>query len=88
MSFDVIKNAKYYDTEEKCSTCGEVAVRIFKPKIHLSGTKVEDAYYNPAFGQVIKSSQQAKEKAKELGMVEVGNERVEKHVQWTPKDYE
>jgi len=44
--------------------------------VFLIGEKVEEAAYNPAFGQVIKNSKQAKELARQRGMVECGSEPV------------
>lgn len=86
-SFDVTKNVKYMDIDEPCPKCGTICERIFRPKIHLSNTKVQDSYYNHGLGQVVKNDQHARQIAKEKGLIEVGNEKVEKHVKYTPKDY-
>ncbi len=44
------------------------------PQLSLSVCK-EEPEYNPAFGRVVKNRQERKELAKQLNMVEVGNEK-------------
>jgi hypothetical protein len=40
--------------------------------------RVESPEYNPALGQVVKNSKHRKDLAKEKGLIEIGNEPVEK----------
>lgn len=74
------------DRDEVHSACGGYMVRVFRPKIYLAGTKVEDAHYHHGLGQVVKSTQHAREIAKSKGLIEVGNESP--NVTWTPKSYD
>lgn len=87
-TFEVSKVVDDFDRIENCPTSGTMMTRLFKPKIHLYGTKVEDKHFHTGLGQVVNSTQHARQLAKERGLIEVGNERVEKYVKWTPKDYE
>lgn len=60
---------------EYCPRCDEPAERQFAPRrLHLSGTRVTHAEYNPAFGEVVKNKHHRQELAKRLGVVEVGND--------------
>lgn len=75
LDFEVIKSIKLYDTEERCPTCGNVAIRKYTCNIHFTGTKIEDAEYNPGLGKITKSKRHREELAKRLGAVEIGNEK-------------
>lgn len=85
--FEVVKPASEYDTIEICK-CGAEAKRVpFPRKIHLSNTAVQSPYFNHALGQVC-TDNEARKIAKERGMIEVGNERVDKHVQSAETNYD
>ncbi len=43
-------------------------------KFHFTGTKIEDAEFNPGLGRVTKSKAHRDELAKKLGAVEIGND--------------
>lgn len=60
----------------KCVQCGGVAERQYTAPM-IIGAAVQDAEYNPAFGQVVKSKRHREELAKQRGMIEVGSERVD-----------
>lgn len=76
-AFDVIKPVKDYDKEEICTSCGAVADRVpFPRRTYLSGTAVQEKYFNHALGQVC-TDREAKQMAKERGMIEIGNEKVD-----------
>lgn len=83
---DVIKKVIDFERDESHEKCGTLMVRIFKPKIYLAQTAVEDAHFHPGLGQVVKSTQHAREIAKSKGLIEVGNEKPD--VKWTPKSYD
>jgi putative FmdB family regulatory protein len=73
--FEIVESIKTYVGKGVCPSCGNTSTsRIFSSKIHFIGTKVEDAEYNPAFGQVVKNSRHRNALAKEKGLIEVGNE--------------
>lgn len=72
--FDVVKAVADFERAESCA-CGGDAKRLFRPKIHLSGTAVEHPEYNPAFGQVVKNKRERQELAKQRGMIEIGNDK-------------
>jgi putative FmdB family regulatory protein len=84
--FEVVKNAKYYDSPESCPKCGDEAVRLFRPKIHLKNTSVQEKYFDHSLG-VITTKDGARDIAKRRGLVEVGNERPEKHLKVHDDDY-
>ncbi len=86
--FDVIKPVKDYDKEETCEKCGAVADRVpFPRRTYLSGTAVQDKYFNHALGTVC-TDKEAKILAKNRGMIEVGNEDVSKHVNPVESNYD
>jgi putative FmdB family regulatory protein len=73
--FDVIKSVAEIDRPEACEECGGQAQRHFVPSVvYFSGTKVEDAEYNPALGCITKGKRHREEVAKRQGLVEVGND--------------
>lgn len=86
-TFEVVKNAKYYNDPEDCPKCGDEATRVFPPKkIHLMNTAVQEKYFDHALG-VVTTKDGAKDIAKRRGLVEVGNERPEKHLAPEVDDY-
>ncbi len=75
--FDVIKRASEMENEEHCR-CGELAIRKFVPsRLYFSGTRVQEAEYNPGLGCIVKNKQQRAEICKQRGLIEVGNEKPE-----------
>lgn len=69
------KSYKEIESEEFCPYCGAPAERIpFPKKVYLSGTKVENAEYNPGLGCVTKNKRDRDEIAKRKGLVAVGND--------------
>lgn len=75
--FDVVKSHRDMERNENCERCGEFALRQFVPsRVHLIGTKVEDAEYNPGLGCVVRNKKHRAEIAKSKGLEEVGNESV------------
>lgn len=76
--FDVIKSASEMEREETCG-CGAVARRQFVPsRVHFIGTAVQHPEFNPGLGCIVKNSKHRTEVAKQKGLVEVGNEPVDK----------
>lgn len=75
--YEIIKSIKEYDGKDQCPTCGNIGKRKLSRNIYFTGTKVEDAEYNPAFGKVTKSKKHRDELAKRMNLVEIGNEKTE-----------
>lgn len=76
--YEVIKSIKDYDGKDPCPKCGVVGSRLFdRCTFHHIGAKVKDAYKCPALGKVIKSDKHRNELAKQLGVIEIGNEKPE-----------
>jgi putative FmdB family regulatory protein len=74
--FDVVKSHRDMERNENCVRCGEFAIRQFVPsKVHLIGTKVEDAEYNPGLGCIVRNKSHRKELCKQKGVEEIGNEK-------------
>jgi putative FmdB family regulatory protein len=87
-SFDVVRPVSEYDAAAFCPDCGHEGNRVrFPRKLHLYNTAVQEKQFNPALGCVA-TDREAKQIAKERGMIEVGNERVEQHVKAEQFDYE
>lgn len=76
-SFDVIKPLSKIDSPEKCPSCGQIGDRVIAAG-HFYGEKVEDAYFCPALGTVVRNSSHRKALAKDKGLIEVGNEDTNK----------
>ena len=71
--FDVVKRVAEMDKREICGECGNESIRQFVPqKLHLVGTKVEEAEYNPGLGCVVRGKKQRDAIAKQKGLIEVG----------------
>lgn len=75
---EIDKSMKLASRNEACGTCGRQGRRLYSSQITLAGTAVQHAEYNPAFGKVIKNKRERDELAKKHGLIEVGNESVEK----------
>ena len=74
-SFDVVKPAAQFEREEHCPSCNATATRQFLPqRIYLSGTKVQEAEYNPGLGCVVRNKQHRQELCKIKGVEEIGND--------------
>jgi putative FmdB family regulatory protein len=85
LEFETIERISEYSGHKSCTQCGNHCIRLFsKVRIHLTGTAVEDAQFNVGLGKVTKSKAHREELAKQLGVVEIGNdfqkpESVHKH---------
>lgn len=75
--WDVIKHHSRIDERETCPECGSQPAQRYIASGFFYGEKVEDAEYNPAFGQVVRNKAHRRELAKQRGMVEIGNESPE-----------
>ena len=80
--FDVVKHHTEYISNEECPQCGSPSDRIYTP---LSVPKPEKSEYNHGLGCVVKNNRHKKEICKKLGVVEIGNEPVEKIVKHDEK---
>lgn len=85
LEFEFVESIKEYEPRKKCVQCDNEMKRIYKYcKFHHTGAKVEDAEFNPGLGRVTKSKAHRKELAKQMGVIEVGNdfekpEKIHKH---------
>lgn len=84
-SLEIIKRLNQLDQTEPCMRCGTPMERRVSPQIAFKDTGVQEAYYHPALGVVVKGDQHAKQLARERGLIEVGNE---KDVKLTPRHKE
>jgi putative FmdB family regulatory protein len=78
--FETIESIKEYSGKAECPTCGNPTTErnYSRCLFYNVGASVENAEYNPAFGQIVKNSKHRKELAKAHGLVEIGNEPTEK----------
>ena len=78
-NFEVIKSVKAIDDPEHCPECSGLSMRYIAKSQFFYGEKDWDtAHYNPALGKVVKNNAEGRRIAKEMGMVEVGDEPVDK----------
>ena len=66
--------------------CHGVMRKTIKPKLHFVGTSVQEKYFNHALGGAMTDSQ-ARLRAKENGLIEVGNEIPGKHLKPDVSDF-
>lgn len=72
---ETIESIHEYTGKKSCTVCGNPCIRVFNHcKFHFTGTKIEDAEYNVGLGKVTKGQAHRKELAKQLGVVEIGND--------------
>lgn len=84
---DVVKRVEHINRQEKCSICDTIMTRAFAPsKIHLSGTAVQEKKWQPALGRAATDNEMRAE-AKAKGMIEVGNEKPERHLKVAETEY-
>lgn len=77
LGFEVIKSIHEYKTPENCTSCGNEARKLFSKSVFFTGTKIEDAEFNPGLGVITKSKKHRGEIAKQKNLVEIGNEKPE-----------
>jgi putative FmdB family regulatory protein len=85
--FDVVKAVSDFNRPESCERCGKEASRVFT-RTQLFGTRVEDYSFNHGLGCVTRNSAHARQLAKDKGLIEVGNEKPEKHLKPTLLSYD
>lgn len=71
--YEVIKSIKEYDAKDPCPACGKIGRRHIT-KVIFFGEKVENAEFNVGLGKVVKNKKHREELAKQLNLVEIGNE--------------
>lgn len=76
--YSVIKSIKLYDGKDLCPDCLKLGNRVFSCDVNFLNAKVESAEYNPGLGCITKNKRDREEKAKRLGLIELGNENPEK----------
>lgn len=78
-TFDVAKALADLNRSEACPECTSHQTSRVISRTHFYGASDWDkAEYNPAFGKVIRNKIHRAKEAKERGMIEVGDEPVEK----------
>lgn len=75
--FDVTKTIHQIDLVEECPSCHSIAERIIASG-SFYGEKDEDASYDPALGCIVKNQIHRRKIAKDRGLIEVGNEDMNK----------
>jgi putative FmdB family regulatory protein len=77
--FEVIKSVKFIDDPETCEKCNASAERYISSRQSFYGASDWDnAHFSPVLGEVVRNNAEVRRKAKERGLIEVGNEPVEK----------
>lgn len=76
--YEIVKSIKEYDGKDQCPICGNIGQRIISCSIQFLGTKIEDAEFNYGLNAITKSKKDRDEKAKRLGLIELGNENPDK----------
>ena len=72
---EVEKSLEHIDRPETC-VCGHRMNRMISEKISFQGEKVAEnqTYFHPALGVEVNSDAQARQIAKQRGMIEIGND--------------
>ena len=77
LNFDVTKEAALFRQPEPCPQCNGLAPRVpFPRRTYLAGTAVQEKYFSHALGEVV-TRREEKQLAKQKGLIEVGNEKVD-----------
>ena len=78
LEYEIVQSIKEYTGKWSCTACGNETRRIYTHcSFHFTGTKIEDAEFNPGLGKITKSKRHREELAKQMGVVEIGNEKPE-----------
>ena len=87
VSLDVVRSVDDRDlpVEHPEGKCNGQMKRLITVKTHLLGVN-EQEYYSQALGQWVHGKSHARRIAKDKGLIEVGNEKVENHLK--PKQYD
>ena len=86
-SEEITKSHVHIDSPEFCTECGVEMHRVMQ----VSNFKCYDHHkgeWNPGLGAYITSDRQKKRLMKEQGLVEIGNENVERHIESPEKRQE
>lgn len=75
--FEVIKPISQFNSPEKCEKCRKPVIKLVSSGIFFTGTKIEDAEYNPGLGVITKSKKHRDELVKRKNLIEIGNETPE-----------
>lgn len=77
--FEIIKSVKDFDRDEFCPDCGSLGIKtIARRQSFIGAADWDTRHYNPALGMVVRSNKEAQKIARERGLVEIGNENVDK----------
>ena len=83
---DITKPSSEYNKPEYCNVCKNELTRLISVP-QLMNIAVEDSYYSIPLGKVVTGKKDERNEAKNMGLVEVGNEDQNKHISPT-KDIE
>lgn len=75
---EITKSASDYRRDEKCNCCGKQMTAVVTGGGGILLKRTEFPEYNPAFGTVVRNSTHRKELAKQRGVVEIGNESIDR----------
>lgn len=76
LGYDIHRSAADASEPAWCVACDGEMRRLYSPP-HIIGASVFEPEFNPAFGKVIRSKNEAKELARRYDLTEVGNEKPE-----------
>lgn len=75
--WEVIKSIAQIDSPEVCPKCASGNTERYIARTHFYGAAVEDSYFCPALGCIVKGKKHRNELANRNGLIEVGNEKPE-----------
>jgi putative FmdB family regulatory protein len=79
--FSVVKSMADIDNIEPCPACQadcDRSCRLITTAKEFYGEKPEEPFYSVALGKWVKGNRDNRKQAKERGLIEVGNESIEK----------
>lgn len=89
--FDVTKPISSIDDVECCPSClasCDHSTRIIKTSKEFFGEKPEEPFFSVALGKMVSGNKDLRRQAKERGLIEVGNENVEKMIDRSDRERE
>lgn len=75
--WDVIKRVADIDEVELCDKCQRLGDRQISRTSFAGAADWNTQHFSPALGKVVKNNREARQLAKDRGMLEVGNEKPE-----------
>lgn len=76
--FEVTKSVRFIDDPENCPTCGKIGVRYISRTHFFGASDWDTKEFNRGLGIVTRNKKHRDREAKARGLIEIGNENIDK----------